>query len=752
MLRQSSPSVVTLAILFALLTASESRILPLRQIAFAQSPAAPTVPAGTTVRIDSSTSMAAVNQALKQKFEAQFSDTQVELNETGSDAALQALREKKIDIAAIGRPLTPEETAQGLVQTPLTRRKIAVVVGNNNSFPGDLTGEQFAQIFRGEIANWSQVGGANKPIRVLDRPTSDTRVALQSYPVFQSAPFQPAPNAVSITDENVDAMIQQLGDDGISYAILDQVINKPGVKIVTLYGTPPTDANYPFSQALTYVYQGPDPSPAVQAFLGYATSPDNQQTIATAGGAAANAPATSPAQPSAAPVPAVVGTANAPQPTAPPASPVPGASPQAPAATEASPGEVAQAPAGVDTDRTGLPWWLWLLSLPLIGALLWVLFRGFGGSDRSEDTATVVPPVAVDNTDPDHRIVLVPRNSHEAYAYWEVSEAYKQRIRKEEGGQQLAVRLYDVTGLEFGRHPAHSIEQINVEESDQDLHIPIAQSGRDYLAELGYVTYQQRWIKLVQSAPVHIPAADAQPEEYQEVPQSEVFPEVSPSEASVETPAETAYQETESYEAEYPDIVAPPEETQHQEVVTPPATPPIMPIMPRIEESFRGGGTPLIDPSTIAKTAPPATETPEAVKESAAAGVTGAAAATQRSGKVRRSRIVLSPRDSQNAYAYWEVLDHHKEIAKQHGGQDFILRICDVTGINLDNQSPHSIQQFNCDETDTERYVTVPSSGEYVAEIGYLANTGRWLRIARSEPVIIPAAEGEVTTVIQSED
>ncbi|QYO62003.1 DUF4912 domain-containing protein [Leptolyngbya sp. 7M] len=87
---------------------------------------------------------------------------------------------------------------------------------------------------------------------------------------------------------------------------------------------------------------------------------------------------------------------------------------------------------------------------------------------------------------------------------------------------------------------------------------------------------------------------------------------------------------------------------------------------------------------------------------------------------------------------YWDVLEHHKEIAKQHGGESFILRICDVTGIELERQAPHSIQQFNCEETDRDRHVTVPDIGEYVAEIGYLANNGRWLRIARSAPVHIP--------------
>lgn len=721
-MRQIPASLATLAVLLAA-TTSGSTVTLWRQVAFAQSPAqspipVPTsVPDGTTVRINSSNSMAAISQALKQKFESQFSGTKVELNQGNTDNALQAVQTGQADLAAIGRPLTAAEKAAGLQQTPVARRKIAVVVGSQNPFPGDMTGEQFSQIFRGEITNWSQIGGANKPIRFIDRATSDTRQALQPYPVFQKAPFKAGATAVSVNDDSTDAVINQLGDDGISYAVVDQVTNKPGVKIVSLYGTLPNQASYPFSQPFTYVYKQPA-NPAVQAFLGYAAAPASQQAIAAAsagitadtgskGGLGGLLDIFKPKPESPSPAPSAVPSAVAPSPTAP--------APSAPAPS-AVPSTVAQAPAETDDGRSGIPGWLWLLSIPVLGGLIFALLRG---SERpaapiepERATPAVIPPVTppvaaaplpvLDETN--SRIILTPRNSHAAYAYWEVSEALKQQVRDQEGGETLAVRLYDVTGQDIERHPPHSIEQFGCSESDQDLHVPIPRSDRDYLVELGYVTQQNRWRMLARSMAVHVPGESA-----------------------------TGFSSSTN------------------------AVLPVLPTIPAIGSNlgatqFKSGGVPLVDPRPAESnsSAEPLLERESDANPAPVAGLGAveAAEATGQRNRVRRSQIVLVPRNSQDAYAYWEVLDHHKDIAKQHGGQSFILRICDVTGVDLDHQAPHSIQQFNCEDTDTDRHVTVPDSGEYVAEIGYLAKNGRWLRIARSAPVNIPAVDSRSTSTL----
>jgi hypothetical protein len=103
------------------------------------------------------------------------------------------------------------------------------------------------------------------------------------------------------------------------------------------------------------------------------------------------------------------------------------------------------------------------------------------------------------------------------------------------------------------------------------------------------------------------------------------------------------------------------------------------------------------------------------------------------------SRIVLMPRDPQWAYAYWDVPQDHKEMLRRQGGAKLALRFYDVTDMDLTYQAPHSLQQYECDEMAREWYLPIPvSDRDYVAEIGYITNDGRWLVLARSLPVHIP--------------
>ncbi|MBD2089769.1 DUF4912 domain-containing protein [Microcoleus sp. FACHB-1515] len=393
MVSKKDASVVLLALLVALSAAPRSAegqnaalsTSPVFASAPSSFPLPSAVPSGTTVRVDGSDSMSAINQSLKQAFEQQYTGTTVNLAATGTDAALRSLLAEEIDLAAVGRSLTPQEKAQGLVETILSREKIAMIVGADNPFAKGLTSEQFARIFRGEITNWSQVGGENLPIRFLDRPdSSDTRSALGNYPVFQSAPFQTGRTATQLDQDSTAAIVDQLGRDGISYALVSQVQNLPNVRILPMHNTPPTDPRYPFSQPRGYVYQQ-SASPAVAAFLGFAGSAAGQAAIA-----AANTAETASGAVTASPTDTAAGGAIAPTDTA--------TAPATSETTAAAPAEAAPPPTGLATDTatqtTGLPGWLWLLPLILLGGGLWWLLR------QRRQTEADPPPVVRSTTPP----------------------------------------------------------------------------------------------------------------------------------------------------------------------------------------------------------------------------------------------------------------------------------------------------------------------------------------------------------------
>ncbi|KST70010.1 substrate-binding domain-containing protein [Mastigocoleus testarum] len=240
------------------------------------------IPNDTKILIDGSSSIAAINQALKQGFEKKFPGSNVEIAANGAQQAITNLLNGKIDIAAISRGLTPEEKSKGLEQLRLRREKIAVIVSKENPFEGSITNEQFAKIFRGEITDWSQIGGKKGKIRLIDHPeASETRQSFRSYPVFQKAEFVTGANAHLLDSHHAVEVVRHLGKDGIAYVIANQVSKIDGVRILKMHQTLPENPKYPYSQPIVYVYKQ-KPGGAVASFLGFTTANLGQKAIESA--------------------------------------------------------------------------------------------------------------------------------------------------------------------------------------------------------------------------------------------------------------------------------------------------------------------------------------------------------------------------------------------------------------------------------------------------------------------------------------
>ncbi len=332
-----------------------------------------TVAAGTKIRIDGSNSMQAVNQGLAEKFKTQFPGTEVTLPTTyqGSDAGVKAVDSGTVDLASIGRELTATETAQGIAAKAIGRSKIAIIVKDNNPYTGNLTLQDFAKIYHGEVTDWSQLSsakGAKGKIKVIDRPnTSDTKRAFAHYPVFKNGTFKTGRNAVHLTEDSTSAVVDKLGQDGIGYAPADQIKNIPGIRAISLHGTQPDDPKYPFSEPLVYAYKIKDGkvTAGAKAFLGYAIDPTGQTTVSdsiAAGVAAARVVTNEP------------NLATTPEVSNPPELNSKSATTTTATTTSST----------AATDNGGFPWWL----LPFIaagGLLLWLI----GKTKKSPETTVV---------------------------------------------------------------------------------------------------------------------------------------------------------------------------------------------------------------------------------------------------------------------------------------------------------------------------------------------------------------------------
>ncbi len=102
------------------------------------------------------------------------------------------------------------------------------------------------------------------------------------------------------------------------------------------------------------------------------------------------------------------------------------------------------------------------------------------------------------------RIVLLPRDPQWAYAYWDISNDHKEELRRQ-GGQQLALRLFDVTDVDIKRQAPHSLQEYGCDEMAREWYLPVPVSDRDYILEIGYRTWDGRWLMLAQSASMRVP-------------------------------------------------------------------------------------------------------------------------------------------------------------------------------------------------------------------------------------------------------
>ena len=138
-------------------------------------------PSGTqaTVSTDGSTSMEKVIGYLSEAYMDENKNVKVTYNPTGSGSGIQAVSEGRCDIGLSSRDLKDDEK-QKLDGTVVAIDGIAIIVNPENTVE-DLSVEQIGKIYTGEITNWKEVGGEDKPIVPIGREAaSGTRDGFES--------------------------------------------------------------------------------------------------------------------------------------------------------------------------------------------------------------------------------------------------------------------------------------------------------------------------------------------------------------------------------------------------------------------------------------------------------------------------------------------------------------------------------------------------------------------------------------------
>jgi len=243
-----------------------------------------------------------VNLALAwaERYQQEHPEVRISVSGGGSGTGIAALINGTVDIANASRQIKPEEVDEAKKngiepkQYVIARDAIAVIVNPGNPV-NQLTLEQVSKIYRGEINNWRELGGENRPIVRLSRETnSGTHVYFLESVIRLGDPNNKAifsadtlllPSSEGIIAE-VSENPNTIGYDGLGYVtktvkVLALAKDPAGGYVMPSVETVNNDS-YPISRDL-YMYTGGNPSAAVQTYLEWIMGTEAQEIVSELG-------------------------------------------------------------------------------------------------------------------------------------------------------------------------------------------------------------------------------------------------------------------------------------------------------------------------------------------------------------------------------------------------------------------------------------------------------------------------------------
>jgi phosphate transport system substrate-binding protein len=243
-----------------------------------------------------------VNLALAwaEAYAVQHPQVRISVTGGGSGTGLAALVNGTADIANASRAINNDEIAQASkngfkpLEFVVARDAIAVIVNPENPV-SRLSLPQLSKIYSGQITNWREVGGEDRPIVLLSRETnSGTHVyflqnVLRLGKADDKTLFSPD-TLLMPSSEGISAEVRQnpnaIGYDGLGYVTPDMktiaVALKDGGPYVLPSIATVNDKTYPIARDL-YMYTHGEPVGAVKDYLDWIMAAEAQRVVAELG-------------------------------------------------------------------------------------------------------------------------------------------------------------------------------------------------------------------------------------------------------------------------------------------------------------------------------------------------------------------------------------------------------------------------------------------------------------------------------------
>jgi phosphate transport system substrate-binding protein len=257
-------------------------------------------PAGAYIQNKGSDTIVNLALAWAEQYQQEHPEVSISVTGGGSGTGIASLINGTVDIANASRQITPDEVkqaqARGInpVEHVIARDAIAVLVNPENPVK-QLTLEQISLIFRGEINNWRELGGEDRPIVRVSRETnSGTHVYfLESVIRLGEKNNKDIFSADTLLLPSSEGIISEVGDnpnaigyDGLGYVTpqvkVVAVSKKAGSEYVLPSAETVNAGTYPISRDL-YMYTPQQYSAAVKAYLDWILSPEAQKIVVNLG-------------------------------------------------------------------------------------------------------------------------------------------------------------------------------------------------------------------------------------------------------------------------------------------------------------------------------------------------------------------------------------------------------------------------------------------------------------------------------------
>ena len=223
-----------------------------------------------------------VLRALGKAFSAENKSVFIDIPPSiGSGGGIAAVGSGKSMLGRVARKLTDTETASGLVYKPVAILPSAVFI-NPNAGVNSLTTAQLANVFKGQILNWKEVGGADVRIRVVRREDADsTLIVLRaSMPGWKDLAITEKSKLAMTTQEATASVREVPGAIGFGPFSKDLEL---GLTVAKIDGKYPTDEGYPSSATLALIYSKTTVTPEAKTFVEFCETKKAREIIARLG-------------------------------------------------------------------------------------------------------------------------------------------------------------------------------------------------------------------------------------------------------------------------------------------------------------------------------------------------------------------------------------------------------------------------------------------------------------------------------------